>query len=341
LRATKFDADKILARLEENKGMFCKAQAENFYPDISKSLGAPYSVFLSQYPFLTIGNGKNGCPVNYFHAGAINPEGIMCLTTVEKMASYFWYSYNYQFKRVLKRAIAANPDFVRCEGINIIDLQGLTASQLSSDTMAVIQLSSKVADFYPETLHCMLVLNAPSFFSMSWLIIKKFIDPRTARRIKVFSSGTKGLQALQDLIDLSEIPPDYGGTGQSIASALLEQGSDPNVKRQNVQLLHIKKKNSASCSIELAAGEAVLVRVYTRSSSAASFTVKRSGVVVKAGVVAKPHLETGAPPTSNCTLLSKVEGPGTVVIEGLDLDTASKAQSSLSRGYFLVVADVM
>jgi hypothetical protein len=208
--------------------------------------------------------------------------------------------------------------------------------------MAVIQLSSKIADFYPETLHCMLVLNAPSFFTMSWIVIKKFVDARTARRIKVFSSGPKGLQALKDLIDLNEIPPDYGGTGQSIAEALLEQGSDPNVKRQNVQLLHIKKKNhSASCSIELAAGEAVVVRVYTRSVSEASFTVKRNGEVIKAEVVAKPHLVTGAPPTSNCTLLTKVKGPGTIVIEGIDLDTVSKAQIGLSRGYFLVVGDVM
>ena len=208
--------------------------------------------------------------------------------------------------------------------------------------MAVIQLSSKIADFYPETLHCMLVLNAPSFFSMSWVLIKAFIDPRTARRIKVFSSGSKGLQALNDLVDSSKIPPDYGGTGQSIAAALLEQGSDPNVKRQNIQLLHIKKKNhSASCSIELAAGEVVVVRVYTRSASEASFSVKRNGEVVKAELVAQPHFETGAPPTSNCTLLAKVEGPGTIVIKGLDLDTASKAESGLSRGYFLVVGDIM
>ena len=124
---------------------------------------------------------------------------------------------------------------------------------------------------------------------------------------------------------------------------MLEEASDPNVKRQHVQLLHVENKNhSASFSIELAAEEAVIVRVYTCSISEASFSVKRNGEVVKGEVVAKPHLETdGAPPTSNCTLLARVEGPGTAVIEGLDLDTASKAESGLSRGYFLVVGDVM
>jgi hypothetical protein len=70
------------------------------------------------------------------------------------------------------------------EAINIIDLQGLTASQISSETMAVIQLMSKIAEFYPETLNCMLVLNAPSFFLISWVLIKKIIDPRTANESK-------------------------------------------------------------------------------------------------------------------------------------------------------------
>jgi hypothetical protein len=117
---------------------------------------------------------------------------------------------------------------------------------------------------------------------MSLVLIKKFDDPRIARRIKAFSSGPKGLQALKDLVDLSEIPPNYGGTGHSIADALLEQGYDPNVNRQNLQLVHVKKKHSASCSVELTAGEAVVVCVCMRSSlDEAFFTVTRDGEIVK------------------------------------------------------------
>ena len=107
-------------------------------------------MFLSQYPFLPIGRAKNGCAVNYFGAGKINPEGILALTTVEQLEGYFWWSFMHKMKSEIRKTQAEDPDFVRCEGINIIDLQGLSRAALSSDTMAVIKLASKISDFFPE-----------------------------------------------------------------------------------------------------------------------------------------------------------------------------------------------
>jgi hypothetical protein len=118
--------------------------------DVSAAIGAPFTVFLSQYPFLPIGRGKNGCPVNYFQAGQIHPEGIMALTTVKRLTGYFWWSFMYKFKQEIRKAQDRDPDFVRIEGINIIDLKGLSASSLSGDTMEVIKLASKISDFFPE-----------------------------------------------------------------------------------------------------------------------------------------------------------------------------------------------
>ena len=66
LRATKWDAASILKRCAENQPLFDQAQLHQWYPDPSISIGAPFPIFLSQYPFLPIGKGKNGCPVNYF-----------------------------------------------------------------------------------------------------------------------------------------------------------------------------------------------------------------------------------------------------------------------------------
>lgn len=150
LRATKFKADEILQRLEENQPLFETARDNDFYPDVSKAIGAPFSVFLSQYPFLPIGRGKNGCPVNYFLAGRINPEGIMSLTTAEMLQGYFWWSFMYKFKQEIRKAQAEDPDFVRVEGINILDLKGLSAAALSSETIDVVKLASKISDFFPE-----------------------------------------------------------------------------------------------------------------------------------------------------------------------------------------------
>lgn len=118
--------------------------------DVSKTIGAPFSVFLSQYPFLPIGRGKNGSPVNYFLAGRINPEGILSLSTPERLEGYFWWSFMYKFKEEIRKAQERDPDFVRAEGINVLDLQGLSASALSSETIDVVKLASKISDFFPE-----------------------------------------------------------------------------------------------------------------------------------------------------------------------------------------------
>jgi hypothetical protein len=150
LRATKFDAAKILQRLTDNQELFNEAKDNEFYPHIESAIGAPLSVFLSQYPFLAVGRGKNGCPVNYFLAGKINPEGILCMTTVERLRSYFWYTFMWKFKSEIRQAKEADPDFVRVEGINIVDLTGLSASAMTSETMEVIKAASKISDFFPE-----------------------------------------------------------------------------------------------------------------------------------------------------------------------------------------------
>ena len=151
VRATKFDADAILKRCVENQPLFEEAKEHSFYgPDLEDHLGCPYSVFLSQYPFLAIGKGKNGCPVNYFSVGKVNPEGIMCLVTMNQLKRYFWYSFMYSFKDHIRATQKDHPDFCRCEGINVMDLNGLSSSALSSETMEVVKIASKISDFFPE-----------------------------------------------------------------------------------------------------------------------------------------------------------------------------------------------
>jgi hypothetical protein len=152
LRATKFNSNEILQRLQDNQYMFDEAKEHQFYgPNISQYMNnCPLSVFLSQYPFLPLGRGYNGCPVNYFLAGKINPEGILCLCTISQLKNYFWYSFMYKMKIEMKESQKQNIDFCKCEGINVLDLKGLSTSSLTSETMNVIKLSSKISDFFPE-----------------------------------------------------------------------------------------------------------------------------------------------------------------------------------------------
>lgn len=201
--------------------------------------------------------------------------------------------------------------------------------------------------FLKKTLHCMLIMNAPAFFSMSWGLIRKFIDPRTAQRIQVFSNTTKAMAALRKLVEEDEIPVDYGGTNISIKEAFVREASDPLLKRQEIEVLYVKRKGKTTFPRELTlnTNECMEIRVFTRSSSGASVSVKVGNKLI-GKVNAKCTWAQSDDGTStllpqSTSVVSTLEGPGKVVIEMEDLDdTPSDRKAKLPRGYFLVVCNV-
>lgn len=63
---------------------------------------------------------------------------------------------------------------------------------------------------YPERLETLYMINAPFTFSVLWAIIKPWIDPVTVAKFKILGSNYQ--EALQENIDESQIPVEYGGT---------------------------------------------------------------------------------------------------------------------------------
>jgi hypothetical protein len=45
------------------------------------------------------------------------------------------------------------------------------------------------SDYYPETLGCYFIINAPSFFPFIWGIVKTFLDEKTRNSVKIFGVG--------------------------------------------------------------------------------------------------------------------------------------------------------
>jgi hypothetical protein len=195
----------------------------------------------------------------------------------------------------------------------------------------------------------MLILNAPGFFSMFWGLIKKFVDPRTAQRIQVFSSREKGLAALRKLVAVEEIPVDYGGTNKSVKQAFMEEAADPLLKRQDIELVHVNRKGKTSATMEwkLTEDEYLQIGVYTRSVSAATVTVEFNGDVYATGTAAAAAASNigsdGLVALPKCNVIvQSLQGPGTVRVGLSDLDNADKKVNGnrTSRGYFLLVCDV-
>ena len=64
---------------------------------------------------------------------------------------------------------------------------------------------------YPETLGRMFIINVPTIFSVSWAIIKPFLDERTQRKIEIFSSVSSWKKRLREVVEPRDLPVDFGG----------------------------------------------------------------------------------------------------------------------------------
>lgn len=68
----------------------------------------------------------------------------------------------------------------------------------------------------------MLIVNAPTFFGVTWRLIRGWLDPRTANKIEVISSRAAVEKRLLELVDSEKLPSDYGGTGPDTNDILME-----------------------------------------------------------------------------------------------------------------------
>jgi hypothetical protein len=83
----------------------------------------------------------------------------------------------------------------------VFDLSGFTYSCM--DYEAVKVLISTLQFNYPDTLGTAFVVNEPWIFSACWAIIRGWIDPVTASKVKFI-----GVDQLEEYIDRSSIPED-------------------------------------------------------------------------------------------------------------------------------------
>ena len=202
----------------------------------------------------------------------------------------------------------------------------------------------------------MLIINAPSFFSFAWKIIKKLIDPRTASRIQLFSSSNEkaSQQALEKLIcKQTQLPKDYGGGNISLEDSFMKQvqQSNPFITKQNIELLHTKKGKKSTSTVQISKSwpvqenETIDITIYTRSVSEATITILLNGIPVKtiqAQCIFGNNDDVGDDKNNNNDVSDdngndnpKTPYPNRIVVS--DYDASSSSSSSSEEQQFLVL----
>jgi len=73
-------------------------------------------------------------------------------------------------------------------------------------------VSGESLSLYPETLHATIIANAPWLVARAaWPLAKKFVHPVTQAKITVLGAGQALTNKLLEFIDVSNIPPYFGG----------------------------------------------------------------------------------------------------------------------------------
>merc|ERR1711957_724764 len=222
---------------------------------------------------------------------------------------------------------------------SILDLSGLAMSSLNSRNLDIVKKQAFIDSLcFPETMNKMVIVNAPRFFSATWSIIKGFIDQRTAGKVELFSNKSAAEKKLKEIIDVSELPQDYGGTAESTDVLLAKEASKDSASggrsRLITEVMYIR--SSTTFKISLSRDEEAELFVYTRATTGASFKVTDSA---KKEILPKKTVKhSGSSGNSSPTCIqltsARISGGIEIKVKGDSLKTRVSAES------YLLVANI-
>lgn len=226
------------------------------------------------------------------------------------MIHFFIYQHDYKM-RLLKHK-EAHPDFSNFQCVVVIDLDHLSTSQLSQRALNIVKTQTAIDSVcFPETMNKTLVINAPRFFSLTWNIIKGWIDPRTAGKIELISSRKSWESRLRELVDEDLLPSDYGGKGMATTETLAKEAPE-GVLKQHHELVHVR--SSGHSTVDVPQGGEMEVKVFTRAATEVSISIveeNNKSNVLAPGVAVKHTGGQGEndKPTSVQITTERIKGP--------------------------------
>jgi len=313
LRARKFKLDDVVKMVEEATECRAGAKKDGFYPDPKETLGVEPYIYISQYPQLYSGVDKNGCPLFISKPGVLNVTGISCITKLNGILKYHWHAMMHDFKERLQGQKKIDPhNFTRFECTTVLDLDGLSTSAVTKLALRIIQEQSQIDSLcFPETLSRMVIINAPRVFSVTWSLIKGWLDPRTISKVDLISSRSSWEKKLKELVDEDQLPSDYGGKAEDTRTTMMKDAPSE-IKRLFTKIFSFR--TSESTVVELNPNETMEVIVFTRSKTGATFSIvdadKKKGPFAEKVLVKHTggdSLEDDLP--TRATIIKDLQGP--------------------------------
>lgn len=222
LRAGKGDPTEGLRRYEATLEWRSSEQIDtvlrepNFHFDLIKK----------HYPHYCYGRGKNGEPVYYEQPPQTNLKALReGGVSLQSLLRHYIMVAEFQWQFVCRDDLQRS--------IYIIDLNGIRFGDFVGEVVDFVKIASKLsAQHYPERAGYVFVINVPVWFKVIWTVVKPIVDEATLEKIYILKPN-EIMASLQERIDISNIPAEYGGNGPPLAESHEEIMLSELVKHNN------------------------------------------------------------------------------------------------------------
>jgi len=101
------------------------------------------------------------------------------------------------------------------KSVIVFDMKHLTMNLDMDSIWYIKQVLAVDQAYYPERLYKLMIINSPWYFHALYGIFKPFIDPKTRNKIMIL--GADFLADMTKVIDITNIPEEYGGEMTDVA----------------------------------------------------------------------------------------------------------------------------
>ncbi|KAJ1674439.1 hypothetical protein EV182_003273, partial [Spiromyces aspiralis] len=156
---------------------------------------------------------KDGRPVYIMRVGRFDTRKITKYCTTDELLQTHYILQEF-LTRVLLPECSSRAGREIDQQVNVFDCSGLSFSMNNLPAISMLQdiqtLLSKSQLYYPERMHKIYIVNAPSVFVTIWHVIKGWINPRVIGKIEILNSKDFASVLLKQIPE-SNLPEFLGG----------------------------------------------------------------------------------------------------------------------------------
>jgi hypothetical protein len=164
---------------------------------------------LSFFPNQPFGVAR-GVPLVLEHMTLLDPAEVFETFTLAHLVQLHIYLVERDLRSMYELSCASGKAVT--ELIVVENMKGLGFRHLGSQVMDMMKALLAVDQAnYPELLHAMLIINAPSIVQIGFRLLRPFIDEVTLSKIQIHGAGWKTAESFLAIVPVDVLPPEWGG----------------------------------------------------------------------------------------------------------------------------------